>query len=363
MFRGIAAAALAGLLCTAGQAQVSLTPESLRQAALLALRDGDVRRAEAYADALLQRDPDDLNAHLLRSRALRDQGRVPPARASARKAWSLAETDADRYSAALITAQVLSTEGKRTRAQFGRRRAAHHAPNPVLRARAERDYRYVRARNRWATKLDFVLAPNSNINNGSAKDRSYLNHAISSILFGGPVQYALSGSAQALSGLEYGAGLQTRYRFHETPTRAQDLNFGLSYRDFTLSDSAKAQAPGISGSDFAFGTVSFGYGLRQLNMERRGEFQAELKLGQSWYGGSRYASFLRGGLSQSIKRSAARRLRLGLTAEHLIGQATPDVDTFGVFTGVSAPKRRARMRGPRSTARSSCAVVSCWASR
>ncbi|NNE51711.1 MAG: DUF560 domain-containing protein [Sulfitobacter sp.] len=310
------------------QAQVTLAPDSMRQAAVIALREGDAPRAQAFAEALLERDADDLNAHLIRSRALRDQGKVAPARAAARRAWTLAETDADKYAAALITAQVLSTQGKRTRAQLWLRRAAQHAPNDRLKARAKRDFRYVRARNRWSTKLDFVLAPNSNINNGSANDRSYLNHAFSA-LFGEPVEYALSGSAQALSGIEYGASLRTRYRFRETASTAQDLKFGLSYRSFILSESAKVQAPDVSGSDFAFGTLSFGYGYRQLNMERLGEFSGDLEAGQSWYGGSRYASYLRGAVGQSIKTSATRRYRFGLNAERLLGQATPDVDTLG----------------------------------
>ena len=169
-------------------AQVALDADGLRAQAMVALNAGDPATARSFAKALLHRDPQDRNAYLILARSARDMGDIPPARAAARKAWELAETDAQRYSAALITAQVLSTEGKRTRAQLWLRRAGQHAPNDRLRAKAKRDFNYVRQRNPWHTDFTFTLAPNSNINNGSARDRSRLNYAVSEILFGEPIE-------------------------------------------------------------------------------------------------------------------------------------------------------------------------------
>jgi len=330
------AAALGALLAALPlQAQESLSPAALRGAAAAALQAGDRDTAAAYAEALLARDPEDLTAHLIQARALRDQGRSGPARAAAARAWALAETPEDRYAAALVTAQVLSSAGRRTAAQFWLRRAVQHAPNDLLRAKATRDYRYVRARNPWATELDLVVAPNSNINNGSARDQSYLHYTLNKIIFGEPVIYDLSGSAQALSGLELGAALRSRYRFRETATTAQDLKFGLSYRSYILSDSAEAQAPGVSGGDFAFGTLSLGYGYRQRNLAGRGELVAELEAGQTFYGGARYASTLRGSLGQALRRAGGRQYRFGIDAQHLVGQATPDLDSLGLRASLS----------------------------
>lgn len=319
---------------TSALPQVTLTADNLRKAAAISLREGDVRRALSYADALLQRDPRDRTALLIRARALRDQGDTGPAREAAGRAWALAETEEQKYASALITAQVLSTMGKRTRAQLWLRRAVQHAPNKALEARAKRDFRYVRARNPWSTELSFVFAPNSNINNGSAQERSYLYHVYDAV-FGGPIEYDLSGASQALSGFEFGGTLRTRYRFRETRQTAQDLKFGLSYRSFVMSSGAKSQAPGVRGSDFAFGTASFGYGHRRRNFDRRGELKSDLELGQSWYGGARYATYLRGSVQQTYRASAQRQFSFSVNGERLWGQATPDVDTVALSGSMS----------------------------
>lgn len=333
---GASAALCIGLgIAPQGWSQTLLSPDQMRAAATASLRAGDDVQAEAFADALLQRDPTDHLALLVRARALRNQGRYTEAQRAARKAWAGAGNDAERYSSALFMAQALSSDGKRTRAQLWLRRAGQHAPNDAARARAKQHFNYVKQRNPWQTSLSFTLAPNSNINNGSASDRSYLNYKISELLFGRPVEYELSGSALALSGLEVGASMRSRYRFAETAKTAHDFNFGLSYRTYMLSNSAKDIAPAASGDDFAFGTVSLGYGFKQINMESKGEFSGDLDIGQSWYGGSRYASYLRASAGQSLRVSRERLLRFDLDLERQIGQATADVDKAVVAASLS----------------------------
>jgi hypothetical protein len=322
-------------LSHAGSAEVTLSADEMRAAARKSLQAKDPVRARLLADALLQRDPADITALLVRSRALRDMGAYGEAHEAAREAWSQSDTAADRYASALMAAQALSSDSKRTRAQFWLRRAVQHAPSPALEAKATRDFLYVRQRNPWKTQLSFVLAPNSNINNGSAEETSYLHYRLTEVLYGRPVAYSLTGSAQALSGLELGAALRSRYRFRETATTAQDLKFGLSYRSYILSDSAEAQAPGVSGGDFAFGTLSLGYGYRQRNLAGRGELVADLEAGQTFYGGARYASTLRGSLGQALRRAGGRQYRFGIDAQHLVGQATPDLDSLGLRASLS----------------------------
>lgn len=316
-------------------AQITLDAENLRNAAAVSLREGDATRALAYANALLQRDAADFTAHLIRARALRDLGQNTPARLAARDAWALAQNDAEKYAAALVTAQVLSSDGKRTRAQLWLRRAVQHAPNDRLEAKAKRDFRYVQQRNPWSTQLSFTLAPNSNINNGSARDRSELNYAITELLHGQTVEYNLEGSALALSGIEYGGALSTRYRFKQTPTTAHDLKVALSYRSFALSSGAQAQVPDMSGSDFAYGTASLGYGHKRLNFDGKGSFGADIEAGQSWYGRARYATFLRGSVQQSYRTSVDRQYRFGVTLDREWGQETPDSDRFGFSAGMT----------------------------
>ncbi len=332
--RCIAAAALCVICGTvAGAQSVRLTPDELRQAAVTSLRQGDAPTARRYAEGLIARDAGDLNAYLILARAARDMGDTTPARAAARRAWRLAGTDAEKYSAALITAQILSTEGKRTRAQLWIRRAVQHAPNDALRARAEQDFSYVRQRNPWKTDLSFTFAPNSNINNGSARDRSRLNYAISELLFGEPIEFDLDTEAQAIAGLEIGGAVRTRYRFHQTPTTAHDAKIGLSYRSFIITDDLGDAD--VSGSDFAYGTVSLGYGFRTFNMDRKGELALDAEVGQSWYAGARYASYARLQAQQTLATDVRQQLRFGAELERQWGQATPDRDTVGLSASIT----------------------------
>ncbi|MGC1506494.1 MAG: porin family protein [Sulfitobacter sp.] len=330
-----ATAALASLLAVGGGvvAQTVLTVDQMRSAAGLSLKGGDPAQAEALANALLDRDKNDLTALLIRGRALRDLGRLSEARTMMRRAWLLSDSEADKYASALITAQVLSSQGKRTRAQLWLRRAVQHAPNDALRARAERDFGYVKQQNPWKTDVTFTFAPNSNINNGSARDRSRLNYAISEILFGEPVEYDLNAEAQAIAGIEIGGSVRSRYRFHQTPVSAHDAKIALSYRTFNTTDDLGVSD--VTGSDFAFGSTSLGYGYRRFVLDKKGEFAADVEAGQSWYGGSRYASFLRAQVQQTLHLAPRQQLRFGGEAERQWGQATSDRDLFGLSASVT----------------------------
>lgn len=328
--RFFAAAILAAACAFPGQAQVKLEPTALRQAAVIALQNGDAATARDYADALLVRDQADVDAHLIRARALRDIGALTEARKAARTAWSLADTDPERYSTAVITAQILSSQDKRTRAQLWLRRAIENAPDARAKARAQNDFRYVRRQNKWQTQLSFTLAPNSNINNGSTRDSSQLNFQLTQALFGEEVEFALTGAARALSGLEYGFGVDTRYRLHQTNTTAHDLKLALSYRSFVLSNSAQSEAPDARGSDFAFGTLGAGYDFRKINRDGKGELTLSTSIGQTFFANARLATFVRAGVAQSIKLDPQTKLHFALDLESQTGQRTNDLDTVGL---------------------------------
>ena len=304
-----------------------LTPSQMRTAAADLLRLRNPQQAMALADALIARDPHDRSALLIRSRAARDLGNYTLARKAAKRAWSLSETDEEKYAAALITAQALSSGGQRTLAQFWLRRAVEHAPDERLERRAVRDFRYLRATSPWLHRFSFSVSPESNINNGSSERSSFLNYRMSELLLGQPVEYQLGGTQQALSGIEYELGIRSRYRFHQTETRAHDLAFSLTSRTYTLSSDAKAQAPRAEGNDFAFTSYQVGYGLKGINLDRRGEFRVAVDLGQSWYGGEEYARFLRLSAGQSYKLERGRRINARLSHEIQDGVATSDQNT------------------------------------
>lgn len=306
----------------------ALSADQVRQTAVSALRSGNPETAYRFSEALLQRDPQDHAALLIQSRAARALGNYREARNAAKQAWRLAESDAQRYSASLLMAQALSSGGKKTLAQFWLRRAVHHAPDARRQARAIRDFRYVRATSPWHHRLSFSITPESNINNGSSERTSRLYYKLTEVLLGGPAEFQLGGTQMALSGIEYAAGVSTRYRFKETATRAHDLTLTADYRTYTLSGEAKAQAPGAKGSDFAFGSYSAGYAHKGLNFARRGEYRLAALGGQTWYGGEEYTRFLRLSAGQSYKFEGGRRIGAQISGDRQFGVMTSDLDTL-----------------------------------
>ena len=317
-------------LALAKDTTTTLSPAQLEKAAALDIQSGNWPRAEALAQALLTRNPKDVTAHLMRSRALVGLGRFADARDAANAAWRNATTKPEKYNAALLMAQALSSDEKRTRAQWWLRRAVQNAPSEGHAKRARQDFRYVQRRNPWQTYLSFTFAPNSNINNGSARDSYLSNSVFDHLLGGGPQLRPINPEARALSGLEVGAQVQTRYRFAQSERRAHDLQFGLSYRTYMLSSSSKSDVHDASGSDYAFGAVSLGYTFKQLRKDGRGELNAGAEIGQLFYDGARYSSYLRATAEQSYYVSAKTKLRFGLTAETENGQRVSDSESLSV---------------------------------
>lgn len=333
-----------------GAQTVRLDPKQMLKVAVLNLRNGDNGRALAFADALLLRDPKDVDASLVRSQALRAMGDYTSALAAARTGWQHAESDTQKFSAAMLMAQSLSSDGKRTRAQLWLRRAAQLAPTDRHAKQAARDFKYVGQKNPWRTHLSFTLAPNSNINNGSARDSSSLLYQVFNPYdVAGAGVFPLGVSSQALSGIETGISVQSRYRFHQTEHTAHDLRMGLSYRTYQLSNSSKDdlekenierladnQEPlDISGNDFAYGTLQLGYGYKKLRRDRRGEFSATVDIGQSFYGGARYNRYLRARIGQSYYKDARTKYNFGLSTDLQTSGGESDQFRFSLSTSVS----------------------------
>ncbi|MDJ0631227.1 MAG: surface lipoprotein assembly modifier [Rhodobacter sp.] len=274
------------------------------------------------ARALLRRDPRDVGALVLVAAAARNLGDYDTARDAGQAAWRLAETDPQRYAAALVTAQALSSDDRRTMAQLWLRRAVDVAPSEVARGRAVRDFRYVRARNPWSMQLSFNIAPSNNINNGSLRETTTL------FVLGADRELILDGKARALSGTEYSGTAAIRYRFDESERHAQDLLFQVDHRSYVLSSDAKAQAPGTTGSDFAFTQVAAGYVYRATPETGLGPYSLNATVGQNWYGGDAYFSYLRIGGEQKIKLGRKAHLSFYGSAERQFGERASDADVL-----------------------------------
>ncbi|SLN26436.1 hypothetical protein PSA7680_01154 [Pseudoruegeria aquimaris] len=312
-------AALALCLCAAqplSAQSLRISAEDGPRAAFTLLYNGYAQAAADLARALIARDPSDLEAHLALSRAERVLGNFEAATAAGKSAWALADTDEERFAAALVTAQALSSEGKRTRAMLWLRRAAQEAPDEARKAQAMRDFRYVRGRNPFSTTLSFTSRPSSNINNGSKSDTLIIDG----------LPFVISGDARALSGLEVVLGASTAYTRRVSENRLLRFGGRFETRHYALSSEAKAQAPDQDASDYSYTEIEATIGATQLRDPRLGITDLSFDIGRAWYGGDPLANFLRGTIEhrQRLGRSITGTYSLSLTSQQRLDSSTQD---------------------------------------
>ncbi|MFT4151915.1 MAG: surface lipoprotein assembly modifier [Paracoccaceae bacterium] len=295
--------AVVALAAPVGAEPVRLTPDNMVQLTLLLLEHHRPAEALRFSQAMLDHDPQDVTALVLKSRAERDLGRYRAATATGRLAWRHAEGGGERYGAALAIAQGLSSDGQKFRAQFWLRRAMQEAPDPAARAAAERDFRYVRARSRLSLRFDLSVRPSSNVNGGSAAD--FID------FYGIPL--TLSPDAKALSGVQGQASVTARWRTAESETAKTDLRFGWVEQQVALSGTARREAPMARGSDYAYAALELG--VDQAWKLAGGEATASATLGHNWYGGADMSDYARLDLGFSHGLGAGMAGNLGLSVE------------------------------------------------
>ncbi|WP_139229843.1 surface lipoprotein assembly modifier [Litoreibacter janthinus] len=266
---------------------------------------GQPTPARAIANTLLERNPNDIKALLVLSRAERLLGDLPAAKQAGKRAWRAADAPEDRYTAAMLTAQAISSSGNKIGAQIWLRRAAQVAPNDQLKATAVRDLRYVRGTSPVALSFDLSVAPSSNINNGSKSDTIEV--------FGLP--FALSGDLQALSGVEYSLGATLSYKLPAVGTWTLTAGANVESKHYTLSSSAKAIAPTVSGSDYAFQQLQVSLAANRTDADRKASTSLYVKAGQNWYGGSTLTRFAGVGAARQYQIGERSSLQVNLGAE------------------------------------------------
>ena len=171
-------------------------------------------------------------------------------------------------------------------AQFWLRGAVQASPSPALRDSAIASYRTVAAGNPWTVRLQFGVAPSSNVNNGSQAETLDI----------GGLDFVLSPDARALSGTEVTAGLAVDYRHEGLWGLPARTGVALSVQEVWLSSSAQAAAPEADGDDYDQARVElrFDQALSQAGAPLRWRFEG--RLGRSWYGGAPLSNQLRLGL-------------------------------------------------------------------
>ncbi|KAJ56528.1 hypothetical protein ACMU_06195 [Actibacterium mucosum KCTC 23349] len=282
-----------------------LSPGQIRDAARTALKTGQPEIARDLAAALLERDASDISAKLLQARAVRDLREFDQSIALAKDAFDLAQTDLQRYAAAMVVAQALSSKGARTRAQLWLRRAVDLAPDERLKANAIRDFQYVRDRNPWSSNLSFGATPNSNVNNGSKSD---------TVIIDG-IEQTLNGDAKALSGMEYQLSADTEYS-RQLSERMWVFGGGaVEMRRYTLSSAAKAQAVSLTGSDLRYDEAELTFGTTFFATPSAGPTTAAVSAGRGWYAGAPLVDFVRLSVDQTVPISQTKRLSFALLGD------------------------------------------------
>jgi hypothetical protein len=304
---GLVAAVALTLQATVGSAQtVQLDAENLRLLAIQTLDRGDAAAALDMAEALLDADPNDPAALIIRARALRDLGQTNAAISASALAWHKAVTPGQRFAAALARAQALATDGQRLRSQLWLRRAAELAPDDRARASVERDFDYVRSRSALRLRFDLSVRPTSNINNGSSQSTLTIP--------GLPFVFDIDGAGQALSGYRATFGISGRYRLATSQISETDLTFALTQQASFLSSEAKLQAPALQGSDFDFAAAELGLTHRRP-VTAATQLNANLTLGTNWYGGAPLSDYVRLSLGSSTNLSPTVKLDLTFSGE------------------------------------------------
>ncbi|KPN63178.1 Protein of unknown function [Aliiroseovarius crassostreae] len=319
--------------------QVTLSADQMLVATRNALAARQPGVALRFATAYLDAYPDSVLMLVLKSRAERDLGQNKDARNTAKQAWKLAETEGQKYSAAMVAAQASASGGNKMAGQFWLRRASNHAATPAQKRQLRQDFNYVRARNPWRLQLDFGLTPSSNVNDGSSEDGGYW-------VFGGtllPVTYR--GASRPLSGLEGHLGATLTYRFAESKTTRSFVGTQIFHKEVWLNDPSDAAPASVSGADFRYSSVALTYRHQRLLGQNRGMLDFDMRLGRNWYGGTPLSVLFGAGLQFHLPPKAGKRLSLQLKYDLQSSDSAyvDDIHTTGIGLRYRMPWQKNRL--------------------
>ncbi len=289
------------------QSDTQLTTDQVRALSLQLLENQQPQEAGQLSLALLERNPDDLIALIVASRAALDLGDAPASLRFARRAFWASELPGDSFVAARLAANALAADGKDTRSQVWLRRARQYAPDEETSQAVARDYQALRQRNPWSTSLSFAITPSSNVNNGTLNETAKV--------LGLPITFDLSRDAQPLSGLQISGGFNARYRIYGSPTSALFFDIDSFGRTYALSNESKEEAPGIKGSDFSDVSAGIGLTYRTLLAEGWQPTQAGLRFGRTWYAGDPFTRTISLSFSQPFVLNERNRLTLSASSQ------------------------------------------------
>ncbi|MBT8414922.1 MAG: DUF560 domain-containing protein [Boseongicola sp.] len=301
----------AAILLTSAAPLKAQTPEDTqtlsvpqaRAIARQALQSGNIALADQLSSILLQRDPEDAEALLLRALIARGAGALDIAEQAAADAYRFSDNPALQFDAAFLVADIKARKEQFTRAELWLRRADNVAPDDGRREAAKRAFQNVSRLNPLTVQLRFTARPSNNVNNGAETLAIDL----------GGLPFFLDPSGQQLGGYEASTGVSLAYRLFENETRKTEALAELFYRKIWLDSEAKDLVPTAEGSDFDYGVLIAGIRDQRLIWPDLGITEITTLVGQSWYGGDELARWGELKLGQTIRQSDVQQLRFGST--------------------------------------------------
>lgn len=321
------ASTFAGALGFAGIGAATPANLTLAQAdalAVQALGAGQPRLAYDLSKGLLQADPHNPRALYFQAVALAQAKAYGAAERKAALAYWHAKSDAQRFQAANLAAELSFADERLTGSQFWLRRAVDHAPDEVARAQTVTAFQNVRARNPLRFDFRFSTTPSDNVNNGA---NSPLN-----VIDGVPVVGTLSPSAQALSGWITTAQVAASYRLAKSDGRETRARARVNARRVDISDSV----PGLSGDDLSSTVAELGLTQYLRGTSAAVTWKFDLDGGRVWYADDPLYDFARVGATRHHRLTDRLMLSFGGTFEdqHYESARGADSTVASGFAGV-----------------------------
>ncbi|MCT4554008.1 MAG: surface lipoprotein assembly modifier [Pelagimonas sp.] len=325
LFRSVCHALRVGLLvmlvtalASVAQAETRLSMDAARNLTAQLLQHNRPQEALTLAEGILQGRPDDPAALILKTRALRDLGRMAEANQAAKQARTAATAEKDRFFSALVTAQTRASAGQNGIAQYWLRHAAQIAPDDHLKSLALRDFRQLRRATPWRLHLNLSAAPSNNVN-GAPRSNEFT--------FGGlPF---VNPSAVPLSGTRVAAEARFVYRIPVSARARISLGLSAGLERVRFDSGAQDKVPDVKERDFAQDRIGLSFGHEWLGADRGQLLQTRLGLTRRWYGGALLSDTTRIDLTYQhrIAEGWIGRLSLGLEDENRHDLALRDQQT------------------------------------
>ncbi len=268
----------------------SKTLDAQRAQAGAALSAGDAATSARLAAGVVALRTNDAQAFYLLSLAQMQLGQHKSAAQSAGQAFKYATTAENKVEAARVAAAAKFQLRRYTQAEWWIRRGLNHTESADQVAQLQQEFRAIRAQNPLTVRAGFSVAPSNNINGGT-EDATFAL---------GNFQFVFNPTSRSLSGVEYSADLDVRYRLAQSPNAMTEVGVYAYGRTYSLSSSSKAAAPGVSGADFALGLVEVSLSHQRLLFPKLGPSGITLHQGQVWSGGDPVWRYQKLSLSQGI---------------------------------------------------------------